>query len=447
MKIVIRYCGGLLLIGTLLLFFTPTYPLFAAPAIDETVGVPITLTVSTVGNGSIDAQPPGPIHGYGAVVTLTANPDPGHEFVAWSGDLTAVDDWWAPLWNYRIALNVGANGYERTDKPAEVAIDFAALLSAAGEASAFDPNSLRVVEIDASGQVIDNSVPFQFDDANSDGAGTLVFLLRGTTAVNAGRTYHIYFDVVGKGFTLPNFTDQVVLTDNVTDQGQSSFQITTANATYYYHKAGGGFSSLVDSDNKDWIDYRRNIAGAGGTFRGIPNMIYPEGEFHPGATGSTSAVVSSGPLKETIRTVTSDSKREMQWEIFPTYARMTVLKYDHDYWFLYEGTPGGTFDAASDFLVRSNGTQNLLSADWQADLTGEDRVYVGDPNRNRSIFLAHHEDDSAVDSYKPLNNLMTVFGFGRQNTNTLLSATPAGFTIGLVDTVALNNATKTINDA
>ncbi|MCB0124337.1 MAG: InlB B-repeat-containing protein, partial [Caldilineaceae bacterium] len=324
----------------------------------------------------------------------------------------------------------------------------------AGEATAFDPNSLRVVEIDASGQVIDNSVPFQFDDptcddSNRDGAGTLVFLLRGTTAVNAGRTYHIYFDVVGKGFTLPNFTDQVVLTDNVTDQGQSSFQITTANATYYYHKAGGGFSSLVDSDNKDWIDYRRNIAGAGGTFRGIPNMIYPEGEFHPGATGSSSAVVSSGPLKETIRTVTSDSKWEALWELFPTYARMTVLKYDHDYWFLYEGTPGGTFDAASDFLVRSNGTQNLLSADWQADLTGEEWVYVGDPNSNRSIFLAHHEDDSAVDSYKPLNNLMTVFGFGRQNSPTAskMNQQPGYFTIGLIDELSYTPAAKQIRGA
>lgn len=435
----------------LLLLLSPAHSLFAAPLVDTTVGVPTTLNLGTTGNGSIDTQPQGPTYGYGETVELTAIPALGHEFVQWSGDLTSPNDWWAPLWDYRVALNVGANGYERVDKVLETTIDFAALLNSAGAAAAFDPNSLRVVEIDGTAQVIDANVPFQFDDGDGDGAGTLILLLSGTTNVNQGRTYHLYFDVVGNGFTAPTFTDQVTLTDNVGYRGQPSFQVVTSNATYYYHKEGGGFASLVDVDSRDWINYRGNRSGAEGAFRGIPNMIHPEGMFHPGKSGSASTIVSSGPLKETIRTETTDGKWEALWEFFPTYARMTVLKYDHGYWFLYEGTPGGDFDADSDFLVQSDGTQNLLSDNWQADLVGEEWVYFGDPNDNRSLFLAHHEDDSAVDSYQPLDGAMTVFGFGRQNTPKPIASTmtqaPAHFTIGLIDELNYAPAAKKIRDA
>jgi hypothetical protein len=118
-----------------------------------------------------------------------------------------------------------------------------------------------------------------------------------------------------------------------------------------------------------------------------------------------------------LHSVTDDNKWESIWEIYPHYARMTVLKIDHNYWFLYEGTPGGSLDTGSDFVVRSDGTQTLASESWEGDIADEEWVYFGSPNVSRALFLAHHEDDSAIDSYRPMEGNMTVFGFGRQNLN------------------------------
>jgi len=46
-----------------------------------------TLTVNTVGSGSVDLSPTGGSYSSGTVVTLTANADPGWTFDGWSGDL------------------------------------------------------------------------------------------------------------------------------------------------------------------------------------------------------------------------------------------------------------------------------------------------------------------------------------------------------------------------
>jgi uncharacterized repeat protein (TIGR02543 family) len=47
-----------------------------------------TLTVNTVGQGSVDLNPPGGTYDEGTVVQLTATPDTGWQFSGWSGDLT-----------------------------------------------------------------------------------------------------------------------------------------------------------------------------------------------------------------------------------------------------------------------------------------------------------------------------------------------------------------------
>jgi len=53
-----------------------------------TVPVKPVLTVSTVNNGSVHISPDQPYYNVGTVVTLTAVPNPGHTFSAWSGGLT-----------------------------------------------------------------------------------------------------------------------------------------------------------------------------------------------------------------------------------------------------------------------------------------------------------------------------------------------------------------------
>ena len=51
-------------------------------------GPECTLTVNTVGSGSVTLNPPGGVYGWDATVELTAVPDSGWVFDTWSGDLT-----------------------------------------------------------------------------------------------------------------------------------------------------------------------------------------------------------------------------------------------------------------------------------------------------------------------------------------------------------------------
>lgn len=436
-------------------------------------GVTPTLTTATYpadgSGGTIAPNPPGPTYAYGQSVTLTANPAAGWKFVEWRGDVTeAAEGWWDANFDYRVLITLGGNGYDRTDKPAEVAINFTTLLNAAGQTAAFDPDSIRVVEINSTGQVMDGAVPFQFDRAldynsKSKAVGELVFLMRGTTPAAGERFYHVYFDVIGKNFTTPVFTDYVILVDkdaqgkpieDPDNKRSDAYKITTVvpstllTTTYYYDLEGGGFSGLEDNESNDWISYRRNVDGPGGTFRGIPNAVFPEGNLHPGDNNSETEIVQGGPLKETIRSRTTDGLWDVTWEIFPAYARLTVNKAGHNFWVLYEGTPGGSIiisGSNADFYGLSNNIIKVVGQDYPEeseplDLVGEEWVYFADPTLDRAIFLAHHEDDGARDSYKYQSDdfgAMVVWGFGRNNnpTEPEISNTslPHHVTIGLFD--------------
>ena len=412
-------------------------------------GSAYTLTVGQEGSGQVAVAPDLPAYSFGQAVTLTAAPAPGWTFVAWWGNLAPPNRWWRSEWQYRMPITVDAGDIPRQDKPVEVAIDFSALFESLGAAQTLDLNSLRVVEVDAEGAVLDNNVPFQFDpapdfDAAGNASGTLIFLLPGATAVNATRVFHLYFDVAGRGFTPADVTPQVSVTDNVMDEGQFSFRVATPAATYYYQKQGAGFSSLLDMNGNDWISYKPE-GGASGNFRGIPNMF--SAHFHPGGLTGSSTLVNQGPLKATIRSVTTDTDWEVIWEIYPRYARMTVLRLDEPYWFLYEGTPGGVLEPDTDFIVRSNGLQTLASVSWAGDLVGEEWLYFADPNVGRALFLAYHTDDDKVDSYWPMEDAMTVFGFGRLELNKFIEQVPSQFTIGLIDATAYAAAAPLVRSA
>lgn len=425
---------------------------FSAP----TAGVTTVLTVTKVGKGVVTITPKQATYPYGQIVTLTAQPDLGWTFVGWDGDLASSTSWWNTNWAYRTAIKAEARAYERTDKPAEIEVNFTNLLAPLGENQPFDEASLRLIEVSSDSIVLDDNVPFQFDKATTYNAatnakGTLVFIMQGTTPANSSRLYHLYFDVAGKSFTPPVVTQQVTLLTGQQDEGAPSVKIQTAIGAYSYHTEGGGFSSLDDVNGADWLSYNQT-AGAAGTFRGIPNMIHPAGRFHPGGTGVDTTIVQQGPLKVTMRstTVVDGNTWEALWEIFPRYARMTLLQAGANYWFLYEGTPGGVLDA-NDFVVLSDGSQLGYAGSWNSELVNEEWAYFSDPNagaNGRSLFVAKHEDDTQPDSYRKMGNTdsMTVWGFGRQISSDLkfLSGTPAHFTVGLVDETAFNPTAKSI---
>jgi len=364
------------------------------------------------------------------------------------------EEWRRNTHSHRVALELTAGAAPLFDRFATLPIDFTDLFAQAGVSPAtLDPDSLRVLEIGATGEVLDPAVPFQFDpavdfDASGNAHGELVLALQGETPASSARTYHLYFAQPGAEFPPPPVLPRLIVTESVPDEGQSSIAVRTPTGDWYYHEVGAGFSSLDDLDGKDWIGYS-TATGASGEYRGIPNLLPPAsgGHFHPGKTSAVSALVEQGPLRARIHSTTLDSSWATQWDILPSQAILTVLAAPEDYWFLYEGTPGGTLDLVDDQVVRSDGTQDTAATTWVEDLAGPEWVAFADPAVGRSLFVANHQDDAAIDSYRPMDGAMTVFGFGRQNLDAQLTGTPRRFSVGLIDATSFDDLAPLVRSA
>ncbi len=118
-------------------------------------------------------------------------------------------------------------------------------------------------------------------------------------------------------------------------------------------------------------------------------MLHPNdgGYFHPGRTTVDTSITRRGPLKITLRSNSLDGLWVTQWEVYPTYARMSVQKMVEGkaFWLQYEGTPGGTLDLATDLVTRSDGTTTTAGQSWTGDLVDEEWVYFTDPALDRSL--------------------------------------------------------------
>jgi fibronectin type 3 domain-containing protein len=217
-------------------------------------------------------------------------------------------------------------------------------------------------------------------------------------------------------------------------QGQDSFKVTTSTATYYYHKKGAGFASMIDKQSKDWISYKPS-GGASGHYRGIPNMGL--NKFgHPGYTTGISELQSSGPDTVVIHSYSQDGKWDVVWTIYETCAAMKVNKVGENFWYLYEGTPGGSF-SKSDTWRDSGGRSGNCGDTFGSDIGGTSEgewIYFADSSVDRSLFLIHYNDDNIVDHYRAMSP-MTVFGFGRGSggTKRYMSATPNHLVIGFAE--------------
>ena len=165
-------------------------------------------------------------------------------------------------------------------------------------------------------------------------------------------------------------------------------------------------------------------------------MVHPAGHFHPGATTSTTTLRSSGPLKVTLRS-TAPGGWSTEWAIYPDRARMQVLAAPSAYWFLVEGTPGGQIDAG-DVVIRPTGAVTPLTQSWTGDLASPEYVGLTDTTRDRSLVTIHHQNDTGVDSYRLMENNMTVLGFGRNGLTKSLTGTNHSFTVALVESDVTN---------
>ncbi len=221
---------------------------------------------------------------------------------------------------------------------------------------------------------------------------------------------------------------------SVKEYRAACFKITTPSAVYFYDKSGGGFASIIDSEGKDWISFS-NRPGSEGMFRGIPNSVHPEDVFHPGRETVKSRIASQEPLKVTILSESKDEKWSCMWEIYPDHATMTMLKMDHPYWFLYEGTPYGKLDINTGYFALADGRKIMINEymdknKWSNEDGASNWVAFGDTDTDRVLYLIRHGDNMTVNSYYTMEENMTVFGFGRLGIKKFIDTVPARFTIG-----------------
>lgn len=351
--------------------------------------------------------------------------------------------WWHPAFRRRLLIEVNPDGVARLDKPVEVSLNLANLQLDAGSAR------WRVVEIGAAGEVTNDHVPFQFNPDPDRQKGTLILLAEGEMGRTQRRRFHLYQQAEASAPVAPRVADRLQLEDNVPFEGQASFRVKSANATYLYHKEGAGFAGLQDLAGLEWLGYHPGN-GPAGEYRGIPNLGFNFG--HPGykgETGSDSRIEASGPLHIRVLSERHDRKWAARWDFFPGYARMTMLKNDKPYWYLYEGTPAGELSLERGFHYTSDGHRHSNAESWGHDLKAPEWVFFGDAKVKRTLFLANHDDDDAPDQYWPMEGKMTVFGFGRafRFRDQYLNRAPAQLTIGLLETDDFNEAAMRIESA
>lgn len=220
--------------------------------------------------------------------------------------------------------------------------------------------------------------------------------------------------------------EPIVVSDATLFGDMECFKIETPTATYLYGKRGAGFASILDRDGHDWISYRHGNKSSG-EYRGLPKCGQPVKYFHCGygfgqyTNGNwfTSTVTLREPGHVRIHSETKLGDAACDWDFWPTHATMTLLKIPGNYWFIYEGTPGGALDTAEDFVIRPHGHRTPLSRPWVEAVPW---VVFGAKESPHAFLLVDHQDDGADASYAPWPYtpsareplpLMTVFGFGR----------------------------------
>jgi len=241
-------------------------------------------------------------------------------------------------------------------------------------------------------------------------------------------------------------------------EGAAHFIVSTPAATYYYDKAGGGLSRLIDREGKDWIAFRRQPwdqypASAASAYRGIPNLVYgsdDSGAGHPGHEQCDSRLDG----ENAILTTSNSGQWKWRWQFFEDYATLTVLKTDpdHPYWFLYEGTPGGIFDPPRQFFGTDLGGPRPEQLDFYGGKKAFEQwqwAYFGHRNVERLLFIAQHQQDQHSDTFSYLGNTpdginapdgMVVFGFGRSDGAKPLLTQPNTFTLGFLEQGVSNPA-------
>ena len=241
-----------------------------------------------------------------------------------------------------------------------------------------------------------------------------------------------------------------VVFEEATYQDRPHIRVKTKQLTYWFDIRGGGFSRIVDSQENDWISFKMEPwgvypDGAASAFRGLPNLVYQledNGAGHPGWDMCTSEVDGNRIVTESL-----SGLWKWSWEFFDDHAILDVLKTDPSraYWFLYEGTPGGSYNPSESYFGTPAGGPEPGGYDfYKGDiLWGNFQwMYTGTTGAPGTFYMVQVEPDTLQDMVSFLGNTdqglsspdgMTVFGFGRgKETNPLMTGSQQ-FVIGLYD--------------
>lgn len=247
---------------------------------------------------------------------------------------------------------------------------------------------------------------------------------------------------------IPNPVRKITVVEHL---GRQHFRIKTSTAVYLYDPAAGGFSSILDKQGNDWVDYQDNDnpeypAAAASTYRGLPNLVFggdDDGAGHPGFTQCESRVVG----RNKIHTVSLSGEWAWTWTFFKDAARLDIIiaPADRNYWFLYEGPIGGSYNPRSSFWATDlQEPQTMIPDHYQEESSrGQHRYfYFGEKNNPYVFFMAQAKPDTHTDHFSYLGNEeigaadspdgMAVAGFGRAAGATPLLSGTNTFLIGFL---------------
>lgn len=358
----------------------------------------------------------------------------------------ASGSWSLDTHRYRIGITIDSADAIRVERPVVIEVDFGDALASVQALGRFDPRTLRVVEVDADDQVIDTSVPFQYDRSDLDlESGELVLQLTGTTASDTVRRYQVYFDINGTGIEAPAVEPQVQTREHVLDEDNPSIRVDTEIGTWFVRESSGGASSLVDETGADWLAYNLTPE-AMGQYRGMPNAVRGYGYFHPDFHRSPVDDVDAGALRARFDAESRSGLWRVRWNVYDRFATVTMTKSAWSYYLMWEGLPGGDIDPETDLVMRSNGVVTPLEVSWIGDLPGEEWTAFIDPDKGRAAWVAHLEQDDVVDSYRLMDDGMTVLGFGREGVTGYLEGKQT-MVVGLADVTTYEAIAALVQDA
>jgi len=233
-----------------------------------------------------------------------------------------------------------------------------------------------------------------------------------------------------------------LIRNTVDPNGLPCHKIVTPTAVYFLDVKGAGISHMFDREGKDWISHNpEKGTGAGGEYRGFPNAVHQRGAlgaFHPmnsGTMPSTTTIVREEADRIDIQADSQDGLWQCRYEFRPDCLTWTMLKMPQgrQYWCLYEGTPGGSYDDTDYWMTSAIAEKTPLTSPHEGDIPAPEWICFGDASLDRVLFLAHHEDDSFPDTYYQMKKQMTVFGFGRKGLESFLATVPQSVTIGFIE--------------